>query len=741
MVMSLSGVARLPVADAPVTRAAMAVPGHQVLFVGVTGLRMDDVDAQTAPTLWVLEQTGAVGTVVVRSLRTTACPADGWLAVSAGSRAADRTGACRTLSLPTSDGVVPGWTDYETSASTSSYQPRLGLLGDALSTAGVSASGIGPGAAVALADSSGRPVGAVSALPDQASDLSALVRSALTGADLLVVDLGSVPDGTARAAQVQLIDSRLRAVLDATSPETTVLIASIADSGADPHLQLAVATGPGAANGDRPYSGALLATRSTRQPGYLQSTDITPTLLTALRARADAPAGALVGSPVTGGPGPERAADRVAAMIDQDRHAQAASSLAAPFYVGLGLVTVVLFLLVSLGLDGRVLGRSLRPAGRESPRRAETARTMPSRAVLVLRLLRGAAVATSAVPVASFLANLSPWWRSGSPALAVLALMAGWVAVITTLALAPPWRRWLLGPTGVVAGITAVALAADIATGARWQISALMGAQPLEGARFYGFSNTAFALFAASSVLLAAAVSNPLLRRRRRLAVTVILAVGAAVTLIDGLPGLGSDFGGPPGLVPAFAVLALLAVGVRLTWTRIVGVLAVGAVVVISFAVLDWLRPADSRTHLGRFVQTVLDGGLWPVVQRKVEQNVGTVSSSPLSLVAVGGVALLLVLLWRPLRAAARATDGGTYRWLSAGTPLRRWTADVPMLRPASTALLVVLGIAALVNDSGVIILGVGSVLAFPLLVAAGAGWLLSVRSPSLIPTDAAPQL
>ena len=88
----------------------------------------------------------------------------------------------------------------------------------------------------------------------------------------------------------------------------------------------------------------------------------------------------------------------------------------------------------------------------------------------------------------------------------------------------------------------------------------------------------------------------------------VVALIGMVTVVLDGLPSLGADFGGPPALVPGFAVLVLLVLGVRLTWRRVLAVLAAGAVTVSLFAVLDWLRPEGERTHLGAVVQTVLDG-------------------------------------------------------------------------------------------------------------------------------------
>lgn len=773
------------VAGATPGTATTADPAsHPVVLIGTTGLRWDDVGALTTPALWDLSRSGSVGTVAARSLRSSACPADGWLAVSAGARASDLVsdpfGTCRRLREPGSDALVPGWADYMESAAQSDYAATPGLLGDTVAAAGVIATGIGPGSAIALADSGGRAIGEHLRLPPTQRALRDAVQAALATSQLVVIDVGTVrdpgqptvdrpasaldadgdglpdpgatalpepgevPEGDlttpdavtepARSDQIRAIDERIRAVLDAvdrSDQDPTVLVASLADSSRQPHLQLAAATGPNAVAGGAPYAASLLESRSTRQPGYLMPTDITPTVLSALGIRDEVPAGALVGSPISAVAGPPLASQRVAAMVDEDRHAWAVRPLSPRFFTFLIAVNLVLYALVTLGLNGVVLARLSSGLNRALPGRVgrAVANRMTSQPGLVLASLRVAGVAVASVPVASFLANLVPWWRVQPASYALSALIVGWVALITALALLPRWKSWLLGPLGVVAAITATVIAVDVATGAGLQISALMGVQPLVGARFYGFNNQAFALFAASTILLAAALANPLVKRGKpRLAALVVAAVGVTAVGLDGLPGLGADFGGPPALVPAFAVLALLAAGIRIGWGKALAILGSGAAVVISFAVIDWLRPADSQTHLGRFVQTVLDGGIWPVISRKASQNIELLFGSALTLLAIGGIALVVLVLGRPLRAIASAPDGGPLGWLSAGAPLTQLGTDAPMLRPGLVALAVGLGIGFALNDSGIVIPSVGVTVVVPLLVAACAGWMMAVR-------------
>ena len=106
---------------------------------------------------------------------------------------------------------------------------------------------------------------------------------------------------------------------------------------------------------------------------------------------------------------------------------------------------------------------------------------------------------------------------------------------------------------------------------------------------------------------------------RRRAAVVFVAVLGLATTFVDGV--LGSDFGGPPAILPAFGFFALVVAGVRITWRRVAVILGATVLALAAISVADWLRPVDDQTHLGRFVQTLLDGGAWQVVERKAAQN------------------------------------------------------------------------------------------------------------------------
>ncbi len=707
------------------SRTAQTAAAGPVVLLGTGGLRWDDVDSST-PALQSLLDTGAVGTLAVRTVRRSTCPVDGWLTVSAGRRAGDAEPirghpSCRP---PEADAATPGgpatarrWDVFRSEAADGSFGATPGLLGTTLAKAGVRTAAVGPGAVVALADESGRAPAAWPGLtplptgaPDPAenpTDLADQARAALAdGAQLVVVDIGAVRDRDDRAEgepvpattgsrdawptrqeQVDTIDTRLLAVLGELPDDATVLVASTADSGSTPHLQLLAATGPTAtasANGSRGrYADALLGSRSTRQDGMGQTTDLFPTLLAALGV--DAPADA-VGSPLTPvAVADGDALDRLERVVDLDAAALAVQPVVPAFFNVLIAAQLVLYGIATIVLRRRTAS----PAARRR----------------VLHALRGLAVVFASVPAATFLANLLPWWRGQHPGPAVSLYVASFVVPIAVLALAGPWRNALLGPFGIVGAVTALVLAADVVTGSHLVLSSLMGVQPVVAGRFYGFSNPGFALFATGCLLAAIASAHALvLAGRRRAAVGAVVAIGLACLVIDGAPGLGSDFGGPPAIVPAFTLLALWVAGVRLTWRRLLLIGAATLVVLVGLSVLDWLRPPADRTHLGRFVQTVADGGAWPVVRRKAMQNLG-ILIKPLSALLPFAVAFVALVLARPVAWGAR--------------PLQLAYDRSPVLRHGLASFAVLVGIGFALNDSGTAIPAVAATVAIPLLIAA----------------------
>jgi hypothetical protein len=707
----------------------LAAPGPIVL-IGTGGVRWNDVDS-SLPSLYSFVNSGSSGWLAVRSVRSTTCPADGWLAVSAGRRASDtptgpavnqKTPACRTLGLagPSTGGAaaVPRWSDYLAQARDGSFDATPGLLADTLAAAGIKAVAVGPGAAIALARSSGRAdhvyataPGDTGGAPDQEALANDVAAALAATPQVLVIDAGAIRDpaqagrgepAPAGAAaqplrdQVIALETRLTPVLSQLPPSATVILASLADTGRTSQLQLLGASGPGVIAGGA-FTGSLLGSASTRQDGLAQSTDLLPTLLRAVGVTVPDDA---VGSPLRPVAPGGSAADRLQQLDDLDRAARAVHPIVPWFFNGFVVAQILLYGLITIVLRRRS-GHTDSPGGGPQPAIAH----LRARTLTWMRVLT---VVFACVPAATYLANLVPWWRASTPGLAVTGAVLAFVVPLAAIALLGPWRRAFLGPMGAAGAVTALVLAGDVLTGSHLMLSSLMGVQPVVAGRFYGFSNPGFALFATGALLAAMAVADALTGRgQRRAAVWAVAVIAVLAVVIDGTPGLGSDFGGPPAIIPAFAVLGLMIAGVKVDLRRALLIAAVTIGVLVALSVLDWLRPAADRTHLGRFVQTVIDGGAWSVIQRKGEQNLQILFTSWLSALLPLAVAFVVLVLSRPVSWGAR--------------PLQLAYTRSPVLKQGVIAFGVMIFLGFALNDSGTAVPAVAATLAIPLLISVSA--------------------
>jgi hypothetical protein len=668
-----------------------------VVIVGIPGLRWTDISASASPALWRLAETGSAGSLVVSAVHTRSCPADAWLTLNSGARAAAQpaatagTGSARGGSgapcppLPTVAQVVTSPTGSTASAGPGTvaaipampgivaanrplhYSPDWGLLSRAAGPGGC-ATAVGPGAALALAGPGGR---VSSYLPSTA----ALTGQVLGRCPVTVIDLGALPSGAspgaaARARALRAADTetgRISALLPAGA---RLMVAGLGDDSA-PHLRAVIVTGPG-------YAGGQLAAASTRQPGMTLVTDLTPTVLGWRGVPVPASA---VGSPVTSAPrGPLAATVR--GLIGQDTTAQVYRATVLVFFLVYGFGEAVLFAVLALLLRGR-----------------DEARTRRRRSVYV-----AAGVLCGAVPAGTFLASLVPWWLLPHPALLLYAMAAGWAVLIAAAALAGPWRRDPLGPPGAVAAVTVAVIGLDVMTGSRLQLGTPFGLSALEAGRFYGVGNNALGVYGASGILLAAWAGAALLRRSRARGVAVVAAIALFTVVASGWPGFGAKVGGTIAMVPGFLLVLAAVAGIRITWRRGLLLIVSGLVLVTGFAVLNYLVPATGPSDIGAFVGHVLHGGSGGILQRKISANVGSLTTTVYSpIVPLAVIAAALVLAW-PSRFRLAALD--------------RAYGALPLLRPALAAIWLVAVLGWLADDSGVTVPAAAIPLALLLVIA-----------------------
>ena len=600
---------------APATATAAGATASEdapIVIVGAPGLAWSDLDRDDLPALGAMAESGAVGSLTVRGVRSRSCAVDGWLTLSAGRRAGDLPGPCRDP-LPVVDGQVPRWADYLDAASADSYDAQPGLLAEQVTASGGCVESVGAGAAIAGADRSGSVgEGHADAVPVTFS------------CPVVVVDGGVLPEpGPARTAAVAELDALVAEVV-AAAPGADVVVAGVGDGNSPVRPRAVLASGPSFGEG-------LLTSGSTRQPGVVQLQDLTATALE--RAGAD-------GEPVSGRavstvPGSESAAARVAERVGFETRAATVRSVSPPVTAWLAGAFALWVALVALSWWRRGVATDL------------------PRALVV------AGIAVAAVPISTFAANLVPWWRLPAPALVFLAVLVVVVALVTAGAVRAS-RRHPVGGLRFVALVTVLVLGGDVLFGSRLQLGSVFGQNPVVGGRFYGFGNTSFALFGLAALVLVAWVAGSRWRSRRVMAGLALGLLGVFLA-IEALPTLGADFGGPPALLLGGLVVIATAAGVRLTVGRaVVAVLGAGALVGLV-AWLDWRRPAASRTHLGEFVQTVVSGEAGAVIGRKLAQNLANLGSPPLLAISVATVVLVLVAWrtgWRPVDAGVPVLRG-----------------------------------------------------------------------------------
>jgi hypothetical protein len=477
---------------------------------------------------------------------------------------------------------------------------------------------VGPGAALAAA----KPDGSVASYqsPDEF-----VAGGMQTECPLTLVDAGPLSDQVI----TQLADRD-----DITLIVTGVGPAAGSD---DPSLQVIYRLGttlPG-----------WLTSASTRREGIVTLTDLTRTLID---FGAPGSTAAVDGSPFA-----VYDANLTLDAIDAKIDSIAALSDAAPIgYLVVGLGGSVLFVIL---VAGALLARFSLPK-------------------LILTL-------AGVLPAAMMLTGAVPWQDSGSPGLVVSVVVVAWAAILTALAVLVG-RLAQIPPIIAASVLSVAAFTFDAALGAVMQPGSLINSRPIFGLRWYGFGNVTFAAYASAGLILAGYVAHRCLAAGRRAAAIVAVgAIGFGIVICEGWPSMGSDFGGVIALTPAVLWLMLALSGVKITWPRLLAIAGSAVLVIAVISELDWLRGPDRRTHLGNFVQRILDGDAIDVISRKAVASAETIAS-PLGIASL----LIGVVLWIVI--------------LNYVVP--RISTDFATVRSTLSATLIMAILGTLLNDGGI---------------------------------------
>jgi hypothetical protein len=269
----------------------------------------------------------------------------------------------------------------------------------------------------------------------------------------------------------------------------------------------------------------------------------------------------------------------------------------------------------------------------------------------------------------------------------------------------------------VAAALTVLGYAVDMLAGSPLTALSLLGPNPGLGVRFYGIGNELEALLA---VLIVAGVGAGLAgfapRAEPRAAAATFLGVGLLAALVFAAGRFGADVGAAIVFPVGVAVAAVAVAGGRRRLVFVV--IAVPFAMVALLALIDLVSGANA--HLTR---SVLDAGglhsLGDVFQRRVQLSVKSFGR-PVLLAFLPLVAIVAALaIWRRDRIVA-------------------WLGGRPAMRAGLLGALVATVVGTLANDSGALLLVIGSAY---LLVFVGYAWAesrspgsQSGRSPKVVP-------
>ena len=683
-----AAVAAVAVGAAGAAGAAHGPPVRRVLVLSLPGTTWAALSQADTPHLDALLARAAVGNTSVRGIERETRTGDGYVTIGAGTAAA---GVRRVEGLADNGpgGVVSrARPELAEDAERRHRGAEIGALGESLARAGVaravianadtSLDGDDPAshhreAALALADQDGIvPAGVVDrrilrADPAAPFGLSLdpgpaveAFREAWDAPGRAVVlfeasDLarlhswarrhGGAVDGAQLDRSLRATDELVGQLLEEVDhDQDAVVVTAPSDPGDGIHLTVAALRAPG-----RPAG--LLNSATTRRAGYVTLPDLGPTVLDLLDVtRPDS----MEGRPYEIHPR-SWAAPPLGRFAEDDREARFRDRMLGPVAGTYVVIEILLSLLVTYVL--------VRHPGRMGLRRAFDFVGLWLLAVVPLTFL-GAVLDLDAV---------GPY----------LALVVGGGVILAAGAAA---LRGTMQPLALLLGLLLALHVGDVVTGGHLQLSTVFGYSPTVGGRFAGFGNLTFGQVAAGSVLLAGIVAYMVPGRR---GVRIAVAVLVVALLADGLPFWGADVGGVLAAVPAFALVALGLSGRAVSRRRLVALVAGGVVIVCALGFLDLLRPAESRTHLGRLFEQIGSDGVRPftdAVQRKIATNLSVIPTS----------------IWIPLVPAVLAF----YAWLAYGSTfrLKEIKGRAPQMRPAFVGLLVAAALGLALNDSGIAI-------------------------------------
>lgn len=712
---------------------AQAREHPRVLVLISSGLSWSDIDPAEKEGKEFLEALGTarVANLTRHNAAKTTCPLDGYLSLSTGMRVtptkARAQGYCPEIPA-LGDGVfsAAALKEWQKDAARQNEQAVPGTLGKSLAEQGKKVVAIGPGASVAAMDNSGRVANYRPRAT--AEELTSQVKVALEDAEVTIVDVGLVSsnsaikvsstslnatpadglpgaDRTDKPRSKQVLAS-LTAALKAAQAADLVFGLDVADHSATPHLGMAFTR----THGEKP---GIIRSSSTRQLGLVSTVDFTSRILDATGANAP--------EYLVGGTFSVARDYGMAGNLDwlrnQALRSDQASILQARFIVLTGII-----LLAAVGLLVFLL------------RREYLGLSSSSRKVIVLLCL-----SASLLGPASFLASNIPTGILGGtggnftanvlqmsvPLLTVqffLLLIAISLALaVFCLAAGKVVARWWAGlqfsaPVLVAATLVIIWLLVSLLTGSPDQISAMFSSAATAATRFYGLNNNKYSFLFAAVLALECLVLAPAVakfpERRRRYFIYGFTLLTVAV-ILDGFPWLGADVGGPLAMILGIGITLNWVLGKKVGPGKVVALIVAAFLASSLFVLVDKLASPPARTHFGRFISEVANGGGGIIVKRKAEAMVNTFGGSLIfTVLVIMGAGVTIWYLIRRKRGASGVASRPHARLGGGLSTLNR----IPGAAYFAKGVLLTSVLAALTNDSGALILVCAGLFTLPAL-------------------------
>ncbi len=730
---------------APAPRTDAGDPAaRSVLVITLPATSWLDIRTAMPPALTRLFRTSALADLSTRTVTARTQPGPGYLAVGTGARSVAPGDVAATNVEPDErvDGLragdvyrtrtghrltsgigALGWPPVRAANAKASFDADPGALGAALHAAGFGRYVIanadevdanGPvdhrEAAMVLVDGHGKVPGTVTGItePDVGAPYGlrlsldavdrAFPRDFTTRRQAVVVDASDLARADsyrplATASQRNLLHAQALARSDALVGRLlrhvdlhrdAVVVVAPFHTGRARTLTVAAIHAPGVAPG-------LAESGTTRRAGFLQIVDIAPTILDLVGVERPK---SMEGRPAEYHASGDPYRARLDQLVRYDRAAQFRDATIGKTTAMLVTITITLSVLTALWYR---YGRGRR------------------RSAVLTEILRIGSLAFVGYVTATFLLGALPVYRWGSGTYFLLVVLLALAFAGFCLALG---RRHPLDPVLIALGAVVALHLGDLVSGQHLELNTVFGYTPTVGIRLSGIGNPGSAQLSAAALLFAVLVTA---RIGGRTGLHVGLAVLAVTLVVVGAPIWGQDYGGALALGPTTVLWWFLARGraIRVRTVAVIAAVLVATGVVVGL--VDLSRPADSRTHVGRFFEKIgTDGpaGFATVIGRKLSLMLGTFSNTAWVL-AVLSVVILLAL-------AATRTDVFT-----------RLAASIPTLPKGLLCFAVLVVLATALNDSGVQVTGMMAATLLPVLVFLACG---EVAEPGpAAPAGAAP--